>query len=188
MVQDVLQTLGGSERNWFNDLDPKSVDGFEELSRKFLEEFAQHKRYAKDSIEIHGIKRNPNESIQAFMDRFKAESSYIKRIPPILRISAFMHRHGHLERPKKPNDKIPNTVDEMCERVRAFIRGETADAVKIPYGEKGTEKATYPSVQGRSRNRNNCRGEITTESLNIGDGVWVVNGLKEPRRNWNGPN
>ncbi|GJZ37819.1 hypothetical protein Tco_0584010 [Tanacetum coccineum] len=30
------QTLGGAARNWFDDLDPKSVDSFEELSQKFL--------------------------------------------------------------------------------------------------------------------------------------------------------
>ncbi|GJW32396.1 hypothetical protein Tco_0052428 [Tanacetum coccineum] len=41
------QTLGGSTRNWFGDLDPKSIDSFEELSQKFLEEFSQQKRYAK---------------------------------------------------------------------------------------------------------------------------------------------
>ncbi|GJY69858.1 hypothetical protein Tco_0472840 [Tanacetum coccineum] len=53
-------------------LDPKSVDGFEELSNKFLEEFSQQKRYDKDPTDIHGIKRKPNEGLQAFMDRFIA--------------------------------------------------------------------------------------------------------------------
>ncbi|GKD12680.1 hypothetical protein Tco_1197087 [Tanacetum coccineum] len=42
------QTLGGAARNWFDGLDPKSVDSFEELSQKFLEEFSQQNRYAKD--------------------------------------------------------------------------------------------------------------------------------------------
>ncbi|GJT83146.1 hypothetical protein Tco_1057488 [Tanacetum coccineum] len=51
------QTLGGAARSWFDDLDPKSVDSFEELSQKFLEEFSQQKIYAKDPTEIHGIKR-----------------------------------------------------------------------------------------------------------------------------------
>nr|GFA93093.1 hypothetical protein [Tanacetum cinerariifolium] len=34
------QTLGRATRNWFDDLDPKSVESFEELSQKFLEEFS----------------------------------------------------------------------------------------------------------------------------------------------------
>ncbi|GKE23851.1 reverse transcriptase domain-containing protein [Tanacetum coccineum] len=95
------QTLGGAAKNWFDDLDPKSVDSFEELSQKFLEEFSQEKRYAKDPTEIHGIKRRQNECLQTFMVRFKSESSHIKGVPPVLRISAFMHGHGHPELAKK---------------------------------------------------------------------------------------
>ncbi|GJZ85625.1 reverse transcriptase domain-containing protein, partial [Tanacetum coccineum] len=115
--KDPEDHLGGAARNWFDDLDPKSVDSFEELSQKFLEEFSQQKRYAKDPTEIHGIKRRQNEGLQAFMDRFKSETSHIKGVPPVLRISAFMHGHGHPELAKKLNDKIPKTVDEMFERV-----------------------------------------------------------------------
>ncbi|GJQ91080.1 hypothetical protein Tco_0002219 [Tanacetum coccineum] len=50
----------------------------------------------------------------------------------MLRILAFMHGHKHPELAKKLNDKIPKTVDEMFERVRAFIRGEvTAGLVEV---------------------------------------------------------
>ncbi|GJW99196.1 reverse transcriptase domain-containing protein, partial [Tanacetum coccineum] len=79
------QTLSGSTRNWFDSLDPKSVDGYEELSNKFLEEFSQQKRYDKDPTEIHGIERKPNEGLQVFMDSFKAESAHIKGVPPLMR-------------------------------------------------------------------------------------------------------
>ncbi|GJW11871.1 reverse transcriptase domain-containing protein [Tanacetum coccineum] len=116
------QTLSGAARNWFDDLDPKSVDSFEELSQKFIEEFLQQKRYAKDPTKIHGIKRRMNEVLQAFMDRFKSESSHIKGVPSMLRISTFMHGHGHPELAKKLNDKITRTMDKIFERVRAFIR------------------------------------------------------------------
>ncbi|GJZ38811.1 reverse transcriptase domain-containing protein [Tanacetum coccineum] len=119
------QTQSGAAWNWFDDLDLKSVDSFEELSQKFLEEFSQQKRYAKDPMEIHGIKRRLNEGLQEFMDRFKSESLHIKGVPLVLRISAFMHVHRHPELAKKL-DKIPKIVDEMFERVRAFIRGEVA--------------------------------------------------------------
>ncbi|GJS52500.1 hypothetical protein Tco_0625862 [Tanacetum coccineum] len=128
------------------DLDPKSVDRFEELSSKFLEEFSQQKRYDKDPTKIHGIKRKPNEGLQAFMDRFKAESAHIKGVPPVLRISAFMHRHGHPELAKKLNDKILKMIDKMWERVSAFIRGETAadttEAIRSPRWEKSAGKAS----------------------------------------------
>ncbi|GJZ53430.1 reverse transcriptase domain-containing protein [Tanacetum coccineum] len=114
------QNLGGAARNWFNDLDPKIVNNFEELSQKFLEEFSQQKRYAKDLTKIHGIKRRQNEGLQAFMDWFKFESSHIKGVPPVIRISAFMYGHGHLELAKKLSNKIPKMVDEMFKKFSAL--------------------------------------------------------------------
>ncbi|GJX75987.1 hypothetical protein Tco_0322798 [Tanacetum coccineum] len=46
------------------------------------------------------------------MDQFKSESSHIKDVPSVLRISAFMHGYGHPELAKKLNDKIPKMVDK----------------------------------------------------------------------------
>nr|GEU56885.1 reverse transcriptase domain-containing protein [Tanacetum cinerariifolium] len=87
------------------------------------------------------LARRQNKGLQAFMDRFKSESSHIKEVPPFLHISAFMHGHGHPKLAKKLNDKIPKTVDEMFERVRAFIRGEvvagSAEMVHPSQGDKG---------------------------------------------------
>ncbi|GJZ33493.1 reverse transcriptase domain-containing protein [Tanacetum coccineum] len=155
------QTLGGAARNWFDDMDPKSVDSFDELSQKFLEEFSQQKRYAKDPTEIHGIKRRQNEGLQAFMDRFKSESSHIKGVPPVLRIFAFINGHGHSELAKKLNDKIPETVDEMFKRVRAFIRGEvatgSAEMVRPSQMDKGCIRPAWTGGPERARNRGSPR-------------------------------
>nr|GEV97014.1 Gag-Pol polyprotein [Tanacetum cinerariifolium] len=79
--------------------DPEDrLESFEEVILKFLEEFFQQKRYAKDPIIIHGIKRRQNEGLQDVMDRFKSESSHIKGVPSVLCISAFMHGHDHPKR------------------------------------------------------------------------------------------
>ncbi|GKC81881.1 reverse transcriptase domain-containing protein [Tanacetum coccineum] len=146
------------DRNWFDDLDPKSMNSFEELSQKFLEEFSQLKRYAKDPTEIHDIKRRQNESLQTFMDRFKSKSSQIKGVPSVFRISAFMHDHGYPKLAKKLNEKIPKTVDEMFEKVRAFIRGEMAassEEMVRPFQEdKGKTRPVCSEGQEKARNRN----------------------------------
>ncbi|GJT23471.1 hypothetical protein Tco_0893408 [Tanacetum coccineum] len=62
---------------------------------------AAPKKVRKGPPEIHGIKRRQNEGLQAFMDPFKFESSHIKGVLPVLRISAFMHGHGHPKLAKK---------------------------------------------------------------------------------------
>nr|GEV13721.1 reverse transcriptase domain-containing protein [Tanacetum cinerariifolium] len=78
----------------------------------------------EDHLEIHGIKRRQIEGLQAFMDRFESKSPHIKGVPLVLHILAFMHVHDHLKLAKKLNSKRSKTVDEMFERVRAFIKGE----------------------------------------------------------------
>ncbi|GJY18240.1 hypothetical protein Tco_0389731 [Tanacetum coccineum] len=133
------------------------MDSFEELSQKFLEEFSQQKRYPKDPTEIYGIKRRQNEGLQAFMDRFKFESSHIKGVPLVLRISAFMHGLGHSKLAKKLNDKIPKTVDEMFERVKAFIRGEvaagSAEMVRPSQEDKGYVRLAWPGMFKKAKNK-----------------------------------
>ncbi|GKF90398.1 hypothetical protein Tco_0274099, partial [Tanacetum coccineum] len=66
-----------------------------------------------------------------------------------------MHSHGHPKLAKKLNDKIPKMVDEMFERVRAFIRGEvetgSAEATKAPQWDKGSTHTSWSGGQERVR-------------------------------------
>ncbi|GJT06232.1 hypothetical protein Tco_0840694 [Tanacetum coccineum] len=69
----------------------------------------------------------------------------------------------HPELAKKINDKIPKTVDEIWERVRAFIKGETVvdttEFIRSPRWEKSAGKASWLENQNGSRNRGHRRGE-----------------------------
>ncbi|GKB50962.1 reverse transcriptase domain-containing protein [Tanacetum coccineum] len=179
--KDPKDNLGGAAQNWFDNLDPESVDSFEELSQKFLEEFSQQKRYAKDPTKIHGIKRRQNKGLQAFIDRFKFESSHIKGVPSVLRISAFMHGHGHPKLAKKLNDKIPKMVDEMFERVRAFIRGEvaagSAKMVRPSQGDKGYILPAWIGGLKKARNRGGPRE--ARRNMGGRNGEKVINMIRE---------
>ncbi|GKB40097.1 hypothetical protein Tco_0885039 [Tanacetum coccineum] len=136
-------------------------DPEDHLVRSSWKNFRNKKRYTKDPTEIHGVKRRQNEGLQAFMDRFKSESSHIKGVPPVLCISAFMYGHSHLELAKKLNDKIPKTMDEMFERVKAFIRGEvaagSAEMVRPSQGDKGYVRSAWTEGPERARNRGGPR-------------------------------
>ncbi|GJV21872.1 hypothetical protein Tco_1370892 [Tanacetum coccineum] len=136
------------------------------------QEISSDSEQEEDPTEIYGIKRRQNKGLQAFMDRLKSKSSHIKGVPPVLRILAFMHGHGHPKLAKKLNDKIPKTVDEMFERVRAFIRGEvatcSAEMVRPSQGDKGYVHLVDPkkleiedirqnNQRGRSQRRNNVK-------------------------------
>nr|GEX64795.1 reverse transcriptase domain-containing protein [Tanacetum cinerariifolium] len=60
-------TLTGNARVWFDDLQPESIDSYDDLKKAFLENYLQQKKYIKDPIEIHNIKQRDGESTEDFM-------------------------------------------------------------------------------------------------------------------------
>ncbi|GKD66988.1 hypothetical protein Tco_1309096 [Tanacetum coccineum] len=79
-----------------------------------------------------------------------------------------MHGHGHPELAKKLNDKIPKTVDEMFERVQAFIRGEMANrSAEMVHPRQGDKGYIFPAwTRGPKSDRN--RGGPREAQRNMG--------------------
>ncbi|XP_021979626.1 uncharacterized protein LOC110875730 [Helianthus annuus] len=68
-----METLVGSARIWFNDLSARSVRSFDDLSKGFLANFSQQRRYVKDATVIFQIKQRDDESLREFIERYKKE-------------------------------------------------------------------------------------------------------------------
>ncbi|GJU54404.1 reverse transcriptase domain-containing protein [Tanacetum coccineum] len=83
--------LQRAARVWFYELPPESIDGYKGLKASFLAYFMQQKKYVKDPVEIHNIKQRDGETIEDFMECFKAETGCIKGAPECMRIFGFMH-------------------------------------------------------------------------------------------------
>ncbi|GKE68211.1 reverse transcriptase domain-containing protein [Tanacetum coccineum] len=123
----------GSQRTarvWFDELPPKSIDGYKDLKAAFLAYFMQQKKYIKDPVKIHNIKQKDGETIKDFIERFKVETGCMKGAPECMRISGFMHGINNPELTKRPNEHVPKTMEEMMRVTTSFIRGETAAASK----------------------------------------------------------
>ncbi|GKD94555.1 reverse transcriptase domain-containing protein, partial [Tanacetum coccineum] len=71
-------TLIGDVRVWFDELPPKSIDGYKGLKAAFLAYFMKQKKYVKDPVEIYSIKQRDGETIEEFMERFKIETGRMK--------------------------------------------------------------------------------------------------------------
>nr|GEZ09493.1 reverse transcriptase domain-containing protein [Tanacetum cinerariifolium] len=78
----------------------------------------------EDPVEIHHIKQKKGELTEAFMERFKTESMHVKRAPKYMRVYGFIHGITNPDLIKRPNDKIPKSVDEMMSVTTTFLRGE----------------------------------------------------------------
>ncbi|GJT39328.1 reverse transcriptase domain-containing protein [Tanacetum coccineum] len=118
--KDPEDHLGGAARNWFDDLDPKSVDSFEELSQKFLEEFSQQKRYDKVPTEIHGIKRRQNEGLQAFMDRFNNHGKGMKEQNGANGVCYNKMLFAVQHHNRKDRNEKPQSVEKLCRNVDSW--------------------------------------------------------------------
>nr|GEX47505.1 reverse transcriptase domain-containing protein [Tanacetum cinerariifolium] len=114
----------------------------------------------KEPSRLRRSKRLENPSRTKERARRK-KSKPRERAPSVLRISAFMYGHGHPELTKKLNEKILKTVDEMFERVRAFIEGKMAaglaEMVRPFLRDKGNTRPIWFKGQERARNRNRPR-------------------------------
>ncbi|GJY54850.1 reverse transcriptase domain-containing protein [Tanacetum coccineum] len=119
-------TLIGAARVWFDELPPKSIDGYKDLKAAFLAYFMQQKKYVKDPVEIHNIKQRDEETIEEFMEQFKVETGRMKGAPECMRISEFMHGVNNSELTKRLNEHVPKTMEEMMITTTAFIWGEAA--------------------------------------------------------------
>nr|GEZ39506.1 reverse transcriptase domain-containing protein [Tanacetum cinerariifolium] len=70
--------------------------------------------------------RKEGESIEDFVQRFKAESMHVKGDPECMRNTGFMHEITKLELIKHLHDNIPKSVDEMMWVTATFLGGEVA--------------------------------------------------------------
>nr|GEY30341.1 reverse transcriptase domain-containing protein [Tanacetum cinerariifolium] len=123
-------TLIGTAIVWFDELPPKSIDGYKDLKSAFLSYFMHQKKYVKDLVEIHNIKQRDGEAVEDFMKRFKVKTERMKGAPECMRIFEFMLGVNNPELTKRLNEHIPKTMEEMMTTTTAFIQGETTAASK----------------------------------------------------------
>nr|GEY13836.1 reverse transcriptase domain-containing protein [Tanacetum cinerariifolium] len=111
---------------------------------------------ARDPVEIHNIKQRDGETIEDFMERFKAETGRMKGAPKCMRISGFMRRVNNPELTKRLNEHVPKIMEEMMITTTAFIQGKAAATSK----KKGdvSWKAQDQSKRQNSDKRSDFQG------------------------------
>ncbi|XP_022014325.1 uncharacterized protein LOC110913815 [Helianthus annuus] len=125
-----MQTLVGSVRIWFNDLPARSVRSFDDLSKGFLANFSQQRRYVKDATVIFQIKQRDDESLREFIEKYKKEGLTYVGADENLRVAGFMNAITSKYLTRDFNKSLPKTLEEALERVEAHIRGEEAVDIK----------------------------------------------------------
>ncbi|GJT18756.1 hypothetical protein Tco_0877462 [Tanacetum coccineum] len=87
---------------------------------------SQQTKHIKDPVEIHHIKQRDGESIEDFMERYKAEILDVEGALECMKISRFMYGITHPELIKRLYEKNPRLMDEMYRVTTSFLQGEVA--------------------------------------------------------------
>ncbi|XP_022030502.1 uncharacterized protein LOC110931416 [Helianthus annuus] len=135
-----MQTLVGSARIWFNDLHARSVRSFDDLSKGFLANFSQQRRYIKDATMIFQIKQRDDESLREFIERYKKEGLTYVGADEKMRVAGFMNAITSKYLTRDFNKSLPKTLEEALERSEAHIRGEEAVDIKEQRRQRGSEQ------------------------------------------------
>ncbi|GJY89315.1 reverse transcriptase domain-containing protein [Tanacetum coccineum] len=171
-------TLIGNARTWFDNLQHRSIEGFEELRKAFRRNFTQRKKYSKNPVELARIRQRSGEYLDSFTEHFKDEMVYFKHCPDLMKIFAYMNGINNQDLIKKLNDKVPQTFDELMRRVRAFIRAEDA-AADSRRGYSGYRAPDQPKKQFNDRGGNRRPPPINTPvDKRVGNGFCDYHGEK----------
>ncbi|XP_022007614.1 uncharacterized protein LOC110906852 [Helianthus annuus] len=125
-----MRTLVGSARIWINDLPARSVRSFDDLSKGFLANFSQQRRYVKDATVIFQIKQRDDESLREFIERYKKESLMYVWADEKMKVAGFMNAITSKYLTRDFNKSLPKTLEEALARAEAHIRGEEAVDIK----------------------------------------------------------
>jgi hypothetical protein len=85
-----VQTLVCLARLWYESLPTVGIDSFEELVKRFMQQFSQQKRHINDRTEIIHTRRRDHESVEEFIICNKLESLQVGGASEDLMITGFI--------------------------------------------------------------------------------------------------
>ncbi|XP_075483778.1 uncharacterized protein LOC142523930 [Primulina tabacum] len=121
-----LGTLVRSAQQWFNTLQPNSIQSFEDFSAAFLHRFVSSKRHQKSYLSLFVMKQQEAETLREFVQRFKIAALEIPAATPDNMISAFTQGLRGGEFFKSLVKKPPSSYDDLLARAEKYVNLEDA--------------------------------------------------------------
>ena len=124
-------TLSGIATMWFTRLPPRSVSNFEELAKKFIEQFRIHTTRPKDVMSLSSVIQNPGESLKEYLQRFHVAATEVSNPNDHAILMAVMRG---VDPDSEFGDwlagKPPATLERFYSKAHQFIRREEARWVR----------------------------------------------------------
>ncbi|XP_076881869.1 uncharacterized protein LOC143530129 [Bidens hawaiensis] len=118
-------TLTGAAREWFEKLPDGQISSWDDLVKKFSQQFSQQKKHTRDQSEILDVVRRDNESIEDFITRFNDEILNIGGISKYMLRGAFRNvKCDELIRTLTGRDGMPKEWDDLMTAENLFSNTE----------------------------------------------------------------
>ncbi|XP_073278732.1 uncharacterized protein [Primulina huaijiensis] len=146
-----LGTLVRSAQQWFNTLQPNSIQSFEDFATAFLHRFASSKRHQKNYLSLFVMKQQEAETLREFVQRFNSAALEIPAATPDIMISAFTQGLRGGEFFKSLVKKPPSSYDDLLARAEKYVNLEDAQRYKRMEQRPGGGRVEGTERGGRKR-------------------------------------
>ncbi|XP_073053656.1 uncharacterized protein [Primulina eburnea] len=146
-----LGTLARSAQQWFNTLQPNSIQSFEDFATAFLRRFASSKRHQKNYLSLFVMKQQEAETLREFVQRFNSAALEIPTATPDIMISAFTQGLRGGEFFKSLVKKPPSGIDELLARAEKYVNLEDAQRYRRMESRPGGSRVEGAEKGGRKR-------------------------------------
>ncbi|XP_076920414.1 uncharacterized protein LOC143581534 [Bidens hawaiensis] len=119
-------TLVGAARAWFERLPDNQITSWEDLAKKFTQQFSQQRRHISDPTDILNVVRKDNEALEDFITRFNQDGLNIGGVSEELLRAAFRQnvKCDDLILNLTGRDGMPQRWDDVMTAAKSYARME----------------------------------------------------------------
>ncbi|KAG7564126.1 Cytochrome P450 superfamily [Arabidopsis suecica] len=146
------ENLCGQALMWFTQLEPGSINNFDELSAVFLKQYSILMDKSVSDADLWNLTQGPNESLRTFITKFKGVLSKLPRISQQSALSTLRKGLWHDSRLKE--DLIlhkPNTIQDALFRANNWMEVEDEKESFAKRNKQAKPAVTFPTKKFEPR-------------------------------------
>ncbi|XP_014519762.1 uncharacterized protein LOC106776809 [Vigna radiata var. radiata] len=142
-------SLKGEALEWYYTLPPNTVDNFRTVITLFRKQYAANRKEEVTAAELVNLKQDKDEPLRSFMQRYNKAARRVKGVNQAFIISIFPNclKPGYVS--EHLYAKLPNSMEELQERMTEFIRMEDQHLTETP--TSGNKKEIRQVREGDQR-------------------------------------
>ncbi|XP_058111583.1 uncharacterized protein LOC131254897 [Magnolia sinica] len=152
-------TLSGSARSWYQQLKPKSIGSFTELSKLFLTQFISSKKSRKSTTHLFTLKQGNKEPLKDYIARFNEEALLVEDYDDKMVLSTMFSGLKEGKFTFSIGKNPPITLAELISRVQKYTNAKkfsnSCRNIKISETSSKEKRPRYEEPQSSNKKPDN---------------------------------